>query len=138
MSSSLRPVDSGDGDGCTAGDEGEMALDGCDDVNEGELRMVSGMLVSEARRSSLAAPPMPFFCRNFSSQTELLPLRKFSAEDPVMVAVNRRAFSFSSSVVTVAPLFCALRTKLASAFSMSAPSVLPLDRLMGEWLRSSG
>ncbi len=85
LSSSLRFAERGDGDGCTRGEDGEMALVGWEVVRAGELRTLSGMLVSEARRISFAGV-MPFFCMNFSNTSGfrgLLPI----------VSANSFAFS---------------------------------------------
>jgi hypothetical protein len=107
LSTSLRFADRGDWERCPEGEAGEMALEGCDGVSDGEPRTLSGMFVSDALLISLPCP-MPFFCLNFSNQLELLAFRRPSAELP-MVAENRRTFSLMSASVTTAPDFCALR-----------------------------
>jgi len=136
FSSSLRLADRGDGDGCSEGDDGEIALDGCEGVSEGEaldMWALSGMLVSEALRISLPGP-MPFFCLNFSSQEWLLVLTGLSPA--VKCAAKYWARSLISASVIGWPDFWALRAQLARAFSISGS--LPFARRTGELLRSSG
>lgn len=108
LPSSLRFADKGEGDRCPDGELGEMALDGCDTLRDGEPRMLSGIFVSEALLINLPWP-IPFFCLNFSSQLVLLVLSRPSSGLPI-VAENKRAFSLMSASVTVTPDFWALRT----------------------------
>jgi hypothetical protein len=66
-------ADRGDGDGKPPGEVGEMPFGVCDadaPAESGLSEPLSDMLVSEALRISLA-PPIPFFCLNFSSQLAL-------------------------------------------------------------------
>ncbi len=74
LSSSLLLVaDNGDGEGKSPGEVGEIPLGVCDaepPAESGFNEPLSEILVSEARRVSLA-PPRPFFCLNFSNQLVL-------------------------------------------------------------------
>jgi hypothetical protein len=72
-SSSLLVADNGEGEGKPLGEVGEIPLGVCDadpPAESGLSEPLSEMLVSEALRVNLA-PPMPFFCLNFSSQLVL-------------------------------------------------------------------
>ena len=102
FSPSLLFADSVDGDVCPEGERGEMALDGCDVLKEGDPRMLLLMLASEARRSSLFGPIL-CLSMNLSSHAVLPDLRKSSSVTP-MVLANKCAFSLISSAVTGTPL----------------------------------
>jgi len=76
-SSSLLVADNGDGDGKPLGEVGEIPLgvwDAEPPAESGLRDPLSEMLVSEALRVNLA-PPIPFFCLNFSSQLVLFVFR---------------------------------------------------------------
>jgi hypothetical protein len=133
FSSSLLFADKGEGDRWPEGEAGEMALDGWDGASEGEpeARILSGMLVSEARRISLPGP-IRCFNMNFSSQAELVA----SGSDSPAVKLKVAALSLSSSLVTSTPSFLECLTQFVNAFSTSTPFPFP-GRLTGELLRPS-
>jgi hypothetical protein len=135
-SSSLLVADNGEGEGKPLGEVGEIPLGVCDadpPAESGLSEPLSEMLVSEALRVSLA-PPMPFFCLNFSSQLVLFVFRWLSLL-PTVVAKNL-AFSLIAASVKGWPCFCMFLTQFERALSISGN--FPLARFTGERLRSSG
>lgn len=118
------------GDALSPGERGECPLGVCeaDGPVESWLSVpLSETFVSEARLDNLA-PPMLFFCLNFSSQLELLAFEWLSLLPTV--AAQTRAFSLMAASVSGRPCFCEFRTQLDRARSISGN--LPFDLLTGD------
>jgi hypothetical protein len=80
ISSLLLVAESGEGDGKSRGDVGDIPFGVCEaepPAESGFREPLSDMLVSDALRVN-CVPTIPFFCLNFSSQLVLLVLRWLS------------------------------------------------------------